>query len=225
MPTTIASTSEDLDRFVRAAKANGVADDALVALLRQNGWSERRLYQSLGAYYGDALGMAPPSRSGRTAYARDAFFYLLNFITLGFWTIALGQLFYVLIDRRFPDPVRPYGGGGYSGSLLSEIAWQLATIIIAYPCFVVVGRLIARENARRPDALESGVRAWITYAALVIAAIVVLMDGIWFLNALLRGELTVKFVLDSLVLLALGGGVFAYYLIALRPPAAEEPKP
>ena len=217
------SPSEDLDRFVRTAKANGVPDDALVALLRQNGWSERRIYRSLGAYYADMLGMPPPSRSGRGEHARDAFLYLLNFITLGFWTVALGQLFYVLIERRFPDPVSRNVGRMYSGTMLSEIAWQLATIIVAYPCFVVVGRLIARENARRPDALESGVRAWITYLALVIAAIIVLLDGIWFLNALLRGELTLKFVLDSLVLLALGGGVFAYYLNGLRQPAAERP--
>jgi hypothetical protein len=221
MSTHAVSTSDELDRFVRTAKAKGVTDDALVALLRQNGWSERRIYRSLGDYYGDALGMVPPSRSGRTAYARDAFYYLLNFITLGFWTIALGQLFYTLIDRRFPSPVGPYSGGRYAGSLVTEVAWQLATIIVAYPCFVLVGRLIARENVRRPDALESGVRAWITYVALVIAALVVLMDAIWFLNALLRGELTLKFVLDSLVLLVIGGGVFAYYLIGLRPPAAE----
>ncbi|MEA2786026.1 MAG: hypothetical protein QOF71_2130 [Candidatus Eremiobacteraeota bacterium] len=221
MPTATVSQPDDLDQFVRAAKAKGIADDALVALLRQNGWAERRIYRSLSGYYADALGMVPPSRSGRTAYARDAFYYLLNFITLGFWTVALGQLFYVLIERRFPDPVSRYVNGMSSGALLSEIAWQLATIIVAYPCFVVIGRLIARENARRPDALESGVRAWITYLALVIAAIIVLMDGIWFLNALLRGELTVKFVLDSLVLLVLGGGVFAYYLNGLRPAAAE----
>ena len=213
--------AQQLDRFIRTAKVNGVADDALVAVLRHNGWPERWIYRSLGAYYGDALGMLPPSRSGRSEHARDAFYYLLNFITLGFWTIALGQLFYTLIERRFPSPVGPYSGGRYSGSLVSEVAWQLATIIVAYPCFVFVGWLIARQNERRPDALESGVRAWITYVALVIAAIVVLMDAIWFLNALLRGELTVKFVLDSLVLLVLGGGVFAYYLSGLRPPAAE----
>ncbi len=217
------SLSEDLDRFVRTAKANGVPDDALVALLRQNGWSERRIYRSLGAYYSESLGMPPPSRSGRSEHARDAFLYLLNFITLGFWTVALGQLFYALVDRRFPDPVDLYSGAR-GGPLLSEIAWQLATIIVAYPCFVFLGRLIARELERRPDAAESGVRAWITYVALVIAAIVVLMDGIWFLNALLRGQLTVKFILDSLVLLVLGGGVFGYYLNGLRSAPAERPE-
>jgi hypothetical protein len=222
MTTPAGSASEDLDQFVRTAKANGIPDGALVALLRHNGWSERRIYHSLGAYYGKALGMAPPSRSGRSEHARDAFLYLLNFITLGFWTIALGQLFFALIERRFPNPADLYSGAR-GGPLLAEIAWQLATIIVAYPCFVFVGRLIGRELARRPDALESGVRAWITYVALVIAAIVVLMDAIWFLNALLRGELTVKFILDSLVLLALGGGVFWYYLNGLRPAAEERP--
>ena len=217
--STPAAKTDDLDAFVRTAKAKGVPDDALVALLRQNGWSERRIYRSLGAYYGDALGMATPSRSGRTENARDAFLYLLNFITLGFWTVALGQLFFALIERRVPDADLLSGARG--GPLLAEIAWQLATIIVAYPCFVLIGRLIGRELARRPDAVESGVRAWITYVALVIAAIVVLMDAIWFLNALLRGELTVKFILDSLVLLALGGGVFAYYLNGLRLTAPE----
>ncbi len=221
MPMSSAATSEDLDRFVRTGKAKSVPDDALVALLRQNGWSERRIFRSLGAYYGDALGMPPPGRSGRTENARDAFLYLLNFITLGFWTVALGQLFDALIERRFPDPADILSGGR-SGPLLAEIAWQLATIIVAYPCFVLVGRLIARELARRPDAVESGVRAWITYVALVIAALVVLMDAIWFLNALLRGELTVKFILDSLVLLVLGGGVFGYYLNGLRPASADK---
>jgi hypothetical protein len=62
---------------------------------------------------------------------------------------------------------------------------------------------------RRPEAAESGVRAWITYVALVIAAIVVLLDGIWFLEALLRGEITVRFLLDSLVLLALAAAFSA----------------
>lgn len=217
MTTPAASTPEDLDRFVRAAKAGGVPDDALVALLRQNGWSERRVYRALTAYYDATLGTQLPVRSGRGEHARDAFYYMLNFITLGFWTVALGQLLYTLIDRRFPDPaVRRYYA---SESLLAEIAWQLATIIVAYPCFVVIGRLISRELERRPDAAESGVRSWLTYVALVIAALVVLMDAIWFLNAFLRGQITTKFILDSLVLLVLGGGVFAYYLRGLQTPA------
>jgi hypothetical protein len=218
MMTQPASTPADLDGFIATAKAAGVPDDALVPLLKQNGWSERRLYASLSRYYGAVLGVATPSRSGPSENPRDAFYYLLNFITLALWTVALGQLFYDLIQRWFPDAAY---GVLTRRPLLAEMSWQLATIMIAFLCFVLVGRLIAREMQRRPDATQSGVRAWITYAALIIAALVVLTDGIWFLGAFLRGEVTVRFVLDSLVLLGLGGGVFGYYLAGLRTPAGD----
>lgn len=74
---------------------------------------------------------------------------------------------------------------------------------------------------QRPDLYDSGVRKWLTYIALVFAAIIVLADGIWFLEALLRGQLTLRFMLDSLVLLVIGGGVFTYYLATIDGPARE----
>jgi hypothetical protein len=206
------ASTHDLDAFIATAKARGIPDDALVPLLRQNGWSERRIYRSLTAHYGEALGVAPPSRSGAADNARDGFYYLLNFITLGFWTIALGQIFYTLISRAFPDAA----AGRYEGYLITQIAWQLATVIVTFPVFALINAAINRELANRSDAADSGVRRWLTYIALVIAAVVVLGDGIWFLGAFLRGELTVRFILDSLVLLVLGGGVFAYYLTTIR---------
>lgn len=217
MTTSALPTGDDLDGFIRTAKDHGVPDDALVALLQQNGWSPRRIYRGLSAYYTEALGVAPPQRGSRGENPRDAFLYLLNFITLGFWTIALGQLFYTLIARWFPDAAYT----GYGGPLTYQIAWQLATIIVAFPAFLFVARAIGGELQRRPEAAESPVRAWLTYVALVIAAIVVLLDAIWFLEALLRGEITIRFLLDTLVLLVLGGGVFVYYLGGLRPARAQ----
>ena len=99
---------------------------------------------------------------------------------------------------------------------MAQVAWQIATVIVTFPVFAYINVAINRELANRPDAADSGVRRWLTYIALVVAAVVVLGDGIWFLEAFLRGELTVRFILDSLVLLVLGGGVFAYYLTTIR---------
>src|SRR5579863_5420455 len=152
----------DLYAFVTRAKAGGVPDDALVPLLRQSGWSERRVYGALAQHYAEALGTIVPSRSGPAENARDGFFYLVNFITLGFWATALGQIFYALIDRKFPDST---DYGYYHASLLNEISWQLATVIIAFPIFFIVHRLIEAQVARKPDAAESGVRLWLTYIA------------------------------------------------------------
>lgn len=202
----------DLQTFLDAAKSGGVTDDSIVGVLTVAGWSRRRVYRGLADYYARLLGTPLPAVRRAGDDARDAFLYLLNFITLGFWTTSLGQVFYILIDHAFPDAAQWHGGL----SLTTRLAWPLAATIVTFPVFAFVASRIGAELRARPDAALSGVRAWLTYAALVLAAIVVLVDAIWFLDAILRGELTIKFVLDSLVLLVLGGGVFAIYLRGLR---------
>lgn len=207
----------DLIAYLSAAKEQGISDEFVVALLRQNGWPERRIYRAYSAFYAQRIGAPFPKRLQTTADARDAFYYLLNFITLGFWTVALGQIFYRLIAYWFPDPAQTTS----YGSLRDDLAWQVAIVIVTFPTFVYVHALIQRELRIRTDLYESGVRRWLTYLALVIAAIVVLLDAAWVIAALISGELTLRFILDSLVLLVIGGGVFAYYLRTMEPPAAQ----
>jgi hypothetical protein len=204
----------DLATFVRAAKGAPIPDESLVGILTASGWGRRRVYRALGAYYVDALGTALPANAGRAEDAGDAFLYLLNFITLGFWTTALGRVFYVLIDQAFPDPA--LASPSYHPALVDQLAWPLAAIIVTFPVFALIANRIGIVLRTRADAALSSVRAWLTYLALVLAAIVVLQDGIWFLEQLLRGELSVRFTLDSLVLLVLGGGVFVTYLRGIR---------
>jgi Domain of unknown function (DUF5671) len=211
--------SESIDAFVRSAKGAGVPDSDLVALLRHQGWAEDHIYGVLAAYYTETLGIAPPLRSARGESARDAFMYVLNFITLGFWTIALGNLCYVLIARALPDVSENYRG---TLNVLNGISWQLASIIIALPAFLWINSIIERELKRRPDLYESPVRLWLTYIALAFAALLILIDAIWFLESLLQGQITIRFVLDSLVLLAIGGGIFTYYFAGMRPNLAKE---
>lgn len=215
--STSASKDSELVAFLRTAKENGISDDFVVALLRQNGWPERRIFRAYSAFYADRLGTPLPSCREAAENARDAFYYLLNFITLGFWTVALGQIFYQLIGHWIPDPVQRYAYGDL-GSLRDNISWQVATVVVAFPVFLFVHSLIQRELRSRPELYNSGIRRWLTYLALVVAAIVVLTDAAWVVQALIRGELTLRFILDSLVLLVLGGGVFVYYLRTMEPP-------
>jgi len=44
----------------------------------------------------------------------------------------------------------------------------------------------------------------------------VLGDAIWFLTDFLRGELHLPFVLDTVSLIGIAGGIFVYYLAGLR---------
>lgn len=202
--------------FVRAAKTQGMTDEFIVSLLRQNGWSERRIFRTYSSYYTGLLGTPLPARPQGAGSARDAFYYLLNFITLGFWTVSLGQIFYILIAKQFPDAVDRLNG---FQPFREAISWQLACVIVAFPIFFFIHSKIQKELQSRPDLYDSGVRRWLTYIALVLASLIVLCDAVWFFEALIRGELTVRFILDSLVLLVLGGGVFTYYLRTIDPPA------
>ncbi len=202
-----------LAAFIRAAKERAVDDAFLVTLLRQNGWSERRIYDAFSAYYGQALGQPVPSRGGMIEYARDAFSYLLAFIALGAWTVAVGHLFYVLIDRWLPS------GLDYAdvpGSIRSEVAGELATILVAFPVFILVSRSITRQFAAHPESADSGVRTWLTYAALVVTAVTMIGDCVVFLTSFLQGDLTARFIYKALVTLVLAGGVFSYYLGTVR---------
>ncbi len=209
--------NDSLFAFVSQAKERGVPDDSLVGILRQSGWSERRIYRALSDYYAGALGVAVPVRDQSSGAARDAFFYLLNFITLGFWTVALWQIWDDLVRRWFPDPLSYEGG-----SLRDDIAWQVAMIVVAFPIFAFVHATIARELARRPELYYSPIRRWLTYLALVIAAITILCDAALTIQSWIVGHLTTHFLLDTLGLMVLGGGVFAYYLLTMEPPKRHE---
>ena len=123
---TSSASHPELIEFIHAAKRQGVNDEFIVSLLCQRGWSERRVYAAFSTYYAEALGMPVPARSGHVENARDAFYYLLNFIMLGFWTVALGQVFYVLIAHAFPDAAK--AANYYPETLRDQISWQVAVV-------------------------------------------------------------------------------------------------
>lgn len=205
--------SDKLLEFIRAAKGKGVSDDSIVSILKQNGWSERRVFDAFSSYYEETLGTPIPARGTRVENARDAFYYLLAFITLGFWTVALVWFADIYVDHVFTSALDYAISGSY---FRSEIAGQMATLMIAFPLFLFISWMIAREVARRPEALESGVRKWLTYIALVITAVTLLCDAVWFLTTFLTGDLTVRFAWKAFVLFVVAGGVFSYYLGVVR---------
>lgn len=209
-------------RFVSGALDAGVPYDALVGLLRARGWREREIYKALGQHYSHTTGIEIPSRAGSAAGAKDAFFYLLTFSTLATWTIGLGSLAFQLIDRWLADPLFT---SPYARLASYEITWALAAILIAFPVYLLISRITLRETASDPDKLDSGVRKWLTYMALVIAASIFMGDLINALAFLLRGELTSRFLAKSFVVLTLSGGVFYYYFGGLRRTEASAARP
>jgi hypothetical protein len=221
----------DLRQFLDAARSQGASDETLAALLRGREWPEEDVYRVLADHFENRTGIHVPSYK-RSGSAKDAFLYLFCFSTLATWTLGLGSILFTLIERWFPDPLVPtyYYRGAYY-----QMADALACVIIAFPVYLWVTRAILRELQLHPEKLESSVRKWLTYIALLIAAGIVIGDLITFLTYFLRGELTARFVAKVATILLISGGVFWYYFGSLRktdsiplPPAASasaSPKP
>ena len=59
-------------------------------------------------------------------------------------------------------------------------------------------------------------RRWLTYLTLLLAVTVLVCDLIALVHSLLGGDLTLRFVLKVLVVGAIAGGIFGFYLADLR---------
>jgi Domain of unknown function (DUF5671) len=203
-------------QFVERAKSDGVADQTLVGMLTGRGWPEKEVYEALAAHYESQTGIEIPRRGGGSTAARDAFLYLLAFSTLATWTISLASLAFTLIDRSLVDRLSTLNFQ-YDNYGLAE---SLASILVAFPVYLLVSRIVVRESAAHPEKQQSSVRKWLTYMALVIAAGCFIGDLVTTLAFFLRGEITSRFLAKAFVVLVLSGGVFSYYYGGLR--KAEE---
>ena len=203
-----------ISEFLDKAQAAGIPHQSLVGLLTARGWREKDVYTALGEHYRKIVGVEIPSRIGSGASAKDAFFYLLIFSTLATWTISFGTLAFQLIDRWLSDPL--FSSMAQQQYATYQITWSLSAILIAFPLYLLITRTVLREAAADPAKLDSGIRKWLTYMALVVAASIFMGDLITALAFLLRGEVTSRFLAKAFVVLTLSGGVFFYYFGGLR---------
>ena len=208
--------STALTEFIEAARARGASDEVLAGVLERQGWPRKDISRAYAGVYERLTGLPIPARAGHLAEsARDAFWYLLSFGTLATWTCGLGSLFFTLINLHFPDPMAPRQFIAPD----AEISGAIASLIVAYPLYLLTMRLLIRGVQAQPEKLESGVRKWLTYIALLVASATVIVDLVTFLSYFLRGELTARFALKVTTVLVVAGGVFSYYLLWLERPA------
>ena len=201
-----------LTTFIEAARAKGASDTFIYQLLRSRGWSQQEVESAFAQVYESLAGLPVPTPTSRgSGSAREAFLYLLMFVTLGIWSQALGEIGFIFVDQLIPDPLYKTYGDQYYG-----LASSLARLIVVFPIYLLLMRLLTKDLATHPDKYQSGVRKWLTYLVLLIAALVAIIDLVVFLTSLLRGELTPRFTYKVIIVLIVAGGIFWYYLTWLQ---------
>jgi hypothetical protein len=207
----MATEVQQLESFVKEALQSGSTKGDIAKALESAGWPGAQIANALDAF-ADTGFPIPVPKPRPSLSARDAFLYLVMFSTLYYGAWNLGSLLFSFIDRAFPDPA----SGNMGGFLDMQQRWSTAAVIIAFPVFFFMARYIGRQIQLNPFKRLSPARRWLTYLTLFVASATLLGDTTTLIFNLLGGELTVRFTLKVLVVAAIAGSAFAYYLLDLR---------
>jgi hypothetical protein len=205
--------SDELTEFVRSALRAGASRPETAAGLVEAGWSREQVEDALADFAPVAF-VVPVPRPRPRVSARDAFLYLVMFGMLYVSAYQFGSLLFQFVNLAFPDPVVDARESGQLAGM--RIRFAIASLTVAFPVFLFVALRINARVQADPAQRNSGVRKWLTYLTLFVAACVIVGDAIALLNGLLAGELTARFLLKSGVVGAIAGGVFGYYLWSMR---------
>lgn len=131
-----------------------------------------------------------------------------------YWSvIAFILLLVEYISYAFPDtigniPVDPYQSG---------ISYQMASVIVMLPIFMLLMGLIRRDIVRDPSKREIWVRRWALIFTLFVAGIAMAGDLIMLLTTFLNGEaMTTSFLLKVSVVFLVAAGVFMHFIADLQ---------
>jgi len=200
------------ERMAEGAGKRKVADELLTV-----GWSEDEIDKA----YAEALierGVPVPTSDTKGLYAKrastlDIVLNLFSFILLGIVSTALGTLYFKVIDKFFPDPLAGY----YSISAANDaVHYAIAALIIAFPAYYFAVRFWFKRFREDSGKVESKLTKWITYLVLLVASVTIVGDLIAVLYTFLQGEITARFFLKALTVLAVAGSVFGFYFLERR---------
>jgi hypothetical protein len=211
----------ELQSFVRDSLARGLSRDTIREQLNRAGWRPEEIEAALAAWAESDFPVPVPRRRSYLS-PREAFLYLVLFVTLYVTAFNVGALLFQFIERWLPDPAMSPGYSGADRFNPRAVRDSIAALLIAYPVFLYLSAFIGRMLVREPEKRGSAVRKWLTYITLFVAALVILGDLTFVVARLLSGELAPRFMARTLVVFLIAAYVFGHYLSDLR---KEEDEP
>ena len=195
--------------FVHDALLRGISREDIAEALQKGGWAPKEIKSSLEAFVETGLPLPVP-RKRVSSSPKEAFLFLMLFAALYTAAFALGSILFDLINLFLPQP------GETAQWSIESLRYGIASVVVAFPIFLLMQRVISRENLRNPGQRISPVRRWLTYLTLFVASLSIITDLISLIFRFLEGDITLRFSLKVLVVAILAGGAFIYYLRDLR---------
>jgi len=198
-----------ISNFVHDALSRGVSREDIIQSLRDGGWDAKEINAALDAFVESELPVPVP-RKRVSSSPKEAFLFLMLFAALYTTAFALGAVLFDLINITMPLP------GEAAQRAIISLRYGLASVIVAFPIFLFMCRIVSREALKNPGQRISPVRRWLTYMTLFVASVSIVADLITLIIRFLEGDITPRFCLKVAVVAILAGGIFIYYLRDLR---------
>lgn len=198
-----------ISNFVHDALSRGVPREGIIRALQDGGWDAKEINAALDAFVESELPVPVP-RKRVSSSPKEAFIFLMLFAALYTTAFSLGSVLFDLINIALPLPNEP------AQRAINSLRYGLASVIVAFPIFLFMCRIVSRETLRNPGQRISAVRRWLTYMTLFIASVSIVADLITLIIRFLEGDITPRFCLKVAAVGILAGGAFVYYLRDLR---------
>ena len=197
-----------LEQFVYNCLSSGQSREQISHVLSEAGWNEESIIHALQCYSETVFPFPVPAPKTEF-HAKEAFQYLVSFITLYISAFSVGGLLYSFIDITFYD-ASDYAAPG------AGIPMAISSLIVAYPVYMYFTWRLFREEQKDFSRNISNVGKYLTYLTLVITASVIIGYLIALIFVFLTGGLAVTFILKVLVILLIAGTIFLFYRWRLK---------
>ncbi len=155
--------------------------------------------------------MTPTKHPALHSTPRDVFLHLLGTLTLFISVISVLTVIFQYINLLYPDPLNFFRQG-----VLETIRGASSALIVGFPLFLWISSILHTDLVADPAKRELGIRKWLIYFTLLVAAVTMIAYLITLVGGLYGGELSLSFGLKTVAVFAITGLVFGYYLWDVR---------
>ena len=147
------------------------------------------------------------------ATPKDFFLWAGAMISLYVSVFSFIALVFDYINYAFPDPLTDYfPSDPYSGG----VSYEMASLIVLFPIFLILMRVIHSGIASDPSRKDVWVRRWALFLTLFLAGATLAVDLITLIMYFLNGEISERFVIKVLLVFLVAGAGFLHFIADLR---------
>lgn len=207
---------KNLLEYIAAARAKNLTDEQIKNQLLDSGWPLNSVNSAFSVQDLPLETLHPPVVAHTGMWI--GFLYILFFISLYVLTGAIAGVFHSWINTTAPNLTL------FDNTYLSYIQLDsatvmrgyLASILISYPIFVILGFVLKKNVTKNPKVLSIRSRKILIYITLIGTFLIILWNIISAIFGFLSGSLMVNVLGNLCVTILIAGGVFSYFFREVR---------